>query len=331
MKLFRILSGMLLGVCVVVAIVAGILYFGIGEAPACNFPAQGPAQPGLSARVIPSGGIKRCYLLYVPESYKPSQPEAIVISLHGLAGNAHGFRSMTGWDKAAEREGFMVVYPHGSSFPLRWNTSPAFRIEQIDDVQFIVDILEDLHDIANVDPRRVYVNGFSQGATFAEMLACDLADSLAAVGMVEGYGDADRLNCDPARPLPLIALFGTDDVLGEPEDYPKWFYGLMNISPKPEYIQDLPLDTWRELWVSNNRCDPSSVVEKSTGDVRFVHYNQCAEEAEIQLYWLEGSGHTWPGGKNHAIFGETSDDVIAANVIWAFFESHWLPDRFIQK
>jgi polyhydroxybutyrate depolymerase len=331
MKLVRILSGMLVGLCIVVAIIAGILYFGVGQAPACYFPSQGPAQPGLLARVISSGGRERCYLLYVPQSYRPTQSEAVVISLHGLAGNAHGFRSMTGWDSVAEREGFMVVYPHGSSFPLRWNTSPSFRIEQIDDVQFIEDILKDVQRIANIDPRRVYVNGFSQGATFTEMLACDLADSLAAVGMVEGYGDADRVQCDPARPLPLIALFGTDDVLGQPEDYPKWFYDLMNLSPNPEYIQDLPLDTWRELWIANNRCDPGSVDEKVDGDVRSIRYNRCAEATEIQLYWLEGAGHTWPGGKNYAVFGSTSDDLFATEVIWEFFESHSLPERYIQQ
>ncbi|MGD8752785.1 MAG: PHB depolymerase family esterase [Anaerolineales bacterium] len=331
MRFARILSKLILGIGIVAVMLTAGIYFGVGKAPTCLFPANGPAKPGLSTRVLYSNGIKRCYLLYIPVGYTASKPKPVVFALHGLAGNARGFLSMTGWNELAEREGFLVVYPHGSSFPLRWNTSPAFRIEHIDDVQFIEDILIKLSEIANIDGARIYGNGFSQGATFTEMIACDLADRLAAVGMVEGYGDTDRLNCDLARPLPLIALIGTADVLGEPEDYPQWFYDLMNLSPDPRYIEDLPFDVWRDLWIADNGCDPRSVDEKSSGEVHLVHYNQCAEGTEIQLYWLEGAGHTWPGGKNYALFEETSDAVDATEVIWAFFEAHSLPDRYIQK
>jgi polyhydroxybutyrate depolymerase len=249
-----------------------------------------------------------------------------VLALHGLAGNGHGLRRMTGWDEVAEREGFLVVYPHGSSFPLRWNTSPAFRIEGIDDVQFARDLLRDLDEIAAVDPHRIYVNGFSQGATLTDMLACELADHVAAVGMVEGHGDADRRACDPARPLPLIALFGTADALGKPEDYPQWFYDLMNLSSDPAHREDLPMEEWEGLWVASNGCDPDAVEETSAGEVRTVRYGRCAAGAEIELLWLEGADHTWPGGKNLPVFGETSRAVGATEALWAFFEAHRLPD-----
>ena len=85
------------------------------------------------------------------------------------------------------------------------------------------------------------------------------------------------------------------------------------------------------LVASNPRCDPSSLDEDVDGDVHFIRYNRCAEGAEIQLYWLEGSGHTWPGGRNYAIFGGTSDDLFATEFIWDFFESHSLPERYIQQ
>src|SRR3972149_3919105 len=176
------------------------VYIGVGPSLGCNLPSRGPIAIGLSTRVVVSNGVERCYLLYAPPGFMPTARVPVLFALHGLAGNPQGFRGMTGWEGIADRESFLVVYPHGSSFPLRWNTSPAFRIEQTDDVQFIVDLLGDLSEIATVDEARVYVTGFSNGAGMADLIACTLADRVAAVGLVEGKGGDDPSGGPPPPP-----------------------------------------------------------------------------------------------------------------------------------
>ena len=135
----------------------------LGPAASCRNPATGPAQPDLSARTLVSGGLERCYLLYVPASRVPSQPAPLVLSLHGFAGNAKNQKRSTGWDRIADREGFVVVYPEGTSLPQRWNAADLFSAQSVDDVQFFRDMVADVAKAAPVDLDRVYVNGMSVG------------------------------------------------------------------------------------------------------------------------------------------------------------------------
>ena len=74
---------------------------------------------------IKSSGQTRKYLVYVPESYDPDKETPLVISIHGFVQWPAHQQSMTGWNFVADRNGFLVVYPKGTGFPLRWNIRPS--------------------------------------------------------------------------------------------------------------------------------------------------------------------------------------------------------------
>jgi polyhydroxybutyrate depolymerase len=228
---------------------------------------------------------------------------------------------MSGWESIADRKNFLVIYPHGSSFPLRWNTSPGFKIEQIDDVQFILDLLDDLGEIVSVDEDRIYVSGFSNGAAMTDLVACSLADRIAAVGLVQGKGENAPQDCTPTRPVPVIAFFGTEDPLASTE-YPLWFFQLMNLSPDPAYREGVPISEWLEGWVTRNGCNPNPQTLPAIGDARGTSYMACADHAEVVIYHIEGGGHTWPGGSNLPFFGKSSTSVEASELMWDFFQHH---------
>jgi polyhydroxybutyrate depolymerase len=310
----------LLGLVILMVLLPVVVYVGVGPSLTCLFPSSGPLRAGPSTRVVVSGGAERCYLLYTPPGFDPAERIPVVIALHGLAGNPQGFRGMTGWEEIADRETLLVAYPHGSSFPLRWNTSPAFRIEATDDVQFVADLITDLGNVATLDEDRVYVAGFSNGAGMADLLACDLADRVAAVGLVQGKGENDPALCAPSRPVPVIAFFGMDDPIAS-SDYPAWFFALMNLSPDPEDRAGVPLATWVQGWVRRNGCDPLPQDLPRQGDAAAVGYTECQDGAEIHVYSIPGGGHTWPGGENLPFFGGVSP-VNASELIWSFFEDH---------
>jgi polyhydroxybutyrate depolymerase len=233
---------------------------------------------------------------------------------------------MTGWGEIADRETFLAVYPQGSSFPLRWNTSPAFRVEHVDDVQFIADILEDLRHVAIVDESRVYVSGFSNGAGMADQIACALADRIAALGVVEGKDEDDAGRCVPARPVPVIGFFGTEDPLASAQ-FPQWFYDVMNLSSDPQYRAGVPVEAWAEAWATRNGCDRSPRELPHVGDAAVTEYGECLDGADVVVYRIEGGGHTWPGGTNLLPFlGEASTLVNASEIMWQFLEDHSLPN-----
>lgn len=297
------------------------VYLGVGPSLSCLVPSRGPLETGPSTRVVLSGGRDRCYLLYAPPSVDPADETPVLLALHGFAGNPQGLRSMTGWEDVADREGFLAVFPHGSSFPLRWNTSPAFHIEDTDDVQFIADILDDLSDIATVDESRVYVTGFSNGAGMTDLIACELSDRVAAVAMVQGKGEGDPAICSPAWPVPVIAFFGLEDPI-DSVDYPLWFFRVMNLSPDPQYREVVPFPTWAEGWARRNGCDDLPQQLPPQAEATAIRYSRCDSNADVVIYTLEGGGHTWPGGWNLPFFGEVSASVNASALIWEFFENH---------
>src|SRR5213596_12156 len=62
---------------------------------------------------IVSSGDKRDYLLYVPRSYDHKKPAPLVISMHGAGGWAVQQMEMSGWNRLADEQGFIVAYPSG--------------------------------------------------------------------------------------------------------------------------------------------------------------------------------------------------------------------------
>ncbi|MBM3793878.1 MAG: hypothetical protein FJW31_07370 [Acidobacteria bacterium] len=131
-----------------------------------------------------SGGRKRAYLLHVPKSYQADRPTALVICLHGFAEwPAHVMR-LSHWNRLADKSGFLVVYPFGSRFPLRWHCGGGFSNRELarQDVQFIADLIDQLKQRYNLDEARIYANGLSNGGGMSFLLAGQLSGRIAAFG-----------------------------------------------------------------------------------------------------------------------------------------------------
>ena len=114
---------------------------------------------------IISAGEKRTYLLYVPGSYDPSRPAPLVVTIHGFAQWPAHQMQITHWNDLADEYGFIVVYPAGTGFPLRWRIVGGSSSEgnPMQDVTFISDLISQLEAEYNIDPTRIYANGLSNG------------------------------------------------------------------------------------------------------------------------------------------------------------------------
>jgi polyhydroxybutyrate depolymerase len=66
-------------------------------------------------------GLKRTYKFYMPSSYNKSAGIPLVLALHGRGSNGRGMILLThkGFNKLADKDGFIVVYPDG--IELNWN------------------------------------------------------------------------------------------------------------------------------------------------------------------------------------------------------------------
>ena len=113
--------------------------------------------PGLAPLGLETG---RDGLLYVPPAYSPGKPAALMLALHGATGSARGPMNLL--QPVAEKRGLIVL-----SVDSRDGTWDAIRSGFGPDVAFINRALAYTFDRCAIDPARLLIGGFSDGASYA--------------------------------------------------------------------------------------------------------------------------------------------------------------------
>lgn len=266
-----------------------------------------------------SSGVERKYLLHVPETYDPSVPSPLVVSIHGFASWPQNQMQTSRWNDLADREGFIVVYPSGTGFPKRWRIPVnAMGISgSEEDVIFLTGLIDSLEKQYNIDPRRIYINGLSNGAGMSVVMGCRLSERVAAVGGVAGAYLFPLESCCQSRPVPMIAFHGTEDPIVPYTGGPSRHFD----APFPNVAD------WMRERADLNGCDDAPVTLLESDSVTGVEYPNCSFNAPVIFYTIHGGGYTWPGGNPlpEWIAGYTDHSISATEIMWKFFQQHPLP------
>jgi len=265
---------------------------------------------------IVSSGRKREYLLYVPTTYDRTRPTPLVISMHGAGGWPVQQKNLSGWNRLADRDGFIVVYPSGlkDGGARIWHAMREDGLAR--DVRFISDLIDKLEASYNIDRDRIYANGISNGGGMSFALSCTLSDRIAAVGLVATAQTLPWSWCSDQRAVPMIAFHGTADRMVPYHGGSSW------VTPRP--WPDVP--KWVGKWARRNRCAAAPFDSAVAADVTRREFTNCADDATVVLYTIRGGGHTWPGGQPlpEWFVGPTSRSVDATSRMWEFFRAHRL-------
>ena len=273
--------------------------------------------PREERRTLGVNGAERSYRLFVPTGYRRASPAPLLLVFHGGGGRGVGMVAHTGFSRLGEREGVVVVYPDGVD--RRWNDGRGYAATH-DDVGFVRALLDTLHRELSLDPRRVYATGISNGAMFSYRLACDLPGVFAAVAPVAGAMPADlAARCGGTAPVAVIAFQGTADPLVP--------YGGGGVTRRGGRV--LSAERSVAFWATNDGCTAppatTSEPDRETDGTRVRHtvYGGCRGDRAVELYTIEGGGHTWPGGPpaGRAV-GRVTRELDATTVIWSFFARH---------
>lgn len=278
--------------------------------------------PGRHARTIRTEDAERSYVVYVPEKYDSTKPTPVVIALHGASMNARQMELFTGLSKKAEEAGFIVVYPNGTGIPglLTWNAGafpPTLSKRRVDDVGFMTKVLDEVTKRVNVDTKRVYCTGLSNGGMMAYRLASEMSHRIAAVASVSGTMVCE--DCNPKRAVPILHFHGTKDAL---VPYAGLDAKVVKLRSVEETIQ---------CWVKADGCSITPDVADVPGfkeDLKVTRkrYNSGRQDSEVVLYTIDGGGHAWPGRPSPGgLLGATTYTINANDLIWEFFERHPLP------
>lgn len=286
--------------------------------------------PGISKAIIAFQGMTRAYLLHVP----PDPDGALVLAFHGGQEDATNQQQISGLDRLADREHFIVAYPEGigKSWADGRGTTNADR-QGVDDVGFAKAVVADIATAYQVDRERVYATGPSNGGIFANRLGCEAADTFAAIAPVIGT-IATKLaaSCRPSAPVAVVGIVGVADPI---VPFKGGEVGITLNGASAGGFVESSRDT-QALWASLNRCDTSfsvttllSRVQDGTSVTRHA-YGRCRANADVVWYEIEGGGHRWPPHQAQGMaqrvanrtLGVSSQNINASEIIWAFFAAH---------
>jgi polyhydroxybutyrate depolymerase len=272
--------------------------------------------PGDTTRSLSYGGEERTYVLHIPSAYDPSLATPLVLIFHGFGLNAEEMIRITGFNAQADLSGFVAVYPNGTGRKPSWNGGDCCgeaAAAKVDDVGFVRALIEDLSKSVNVDHKRIYAAGFSNGAMMAYRLACELSDQVAAIAPV-GATQAVQ-TCQAGRPVSVLHFHGTNDQLN-PYEGGYGPGGVVSFAPVKDTIQ---------FWVKQNGC-PVQAQAKEAGNIVNERYSPCAQDTAVELYTIVGGGHAWPGGESVSEeIGAPTTEILATPLIWEFFTAHPMP------
>ena len=207
-----------------------------------------PEAYGFELHTMEYQNFTRIWYEYVPESVmKSGSPAPLVLCMHGHGGTAESLLSLSGLSRVAEEHNFIVVFPEACVYQQRpgsvrntllWNGE--YEGEKIDDVAFLLKVVEDVKTRRAIDETRVYACGQSSGGMMTSALAEHAPQIFAAVSPWSALVDPDHdlvlpEKIDPA--VPFMFLFGDRDWLVADREHGEMEFGVT--SPIAAYLRNL--------------------------------------------------------------------------------------------
>lgn len=258
--------------------------------------------PDVISGQIEVGGLVRSYLAAIPPDIESMESVPMLLVLHGYTQGPRDAERISGFDSLARDQAAIVIYPagyHKEGFENSWNgggcCEPA-TTDNVDDVEFLVALVDELSTEFPVDPDRVFIVGGSNGGEMAYRAACERPDVFASVAVVSG---ALLVDCTPARSVSVIDIHGSDD---SDIPYPGGQGCQHMLCPS---VPDT-MDEWRRI----DGCTTGPMVTTGAHTVETT-WLTCHDGSTVTFIKAIGKPHGW-----------YSDDPDCAAVTWAFLLAH---------
>ena len=279
-------------------------------------------------------GDEREYYVHVPANYDGKTAVPLVFMLHGTSGDGEKFYNISGWREVGEAENILTVYPSSwrycimtmgeksnttkwSSQPAEWEPCTGERLR--DDIKFLRIIIDEVGIKYNLNRKKVYLAGFSNGGQMASKCSIEMGDVFAAI--VQSAGSF-YLNTtyQPVRKLAVTYQVGNED------------YGPGNVGPEiPLTMLDslinspnLTIQNGRHYTITQTHVNSFRLNPRytKTGDLNVAvtaNFNSLAEDPNVKFRYIliKDLQHAYPNGQNHP--------YKAAEENWAWMKQFSLP------
>ncbi|MCP4443064.1 MAG: hypothetical protein GY810_29510 [Aureispira sp.] len=250
----------------------------------------------------------------MPAGYDGTIDVPVVYMFHGTSGDGDRHYRISGWPEKAEKEGFIAVFPTSLRYCIeedgktkkttKWNEGAMDRYLcdgeiPADDISYVKQLMETINVTFSIDKSKVFVTGFSNGGSFANRIAVELSDRVAAGGF---YSEGK-----PNAHIPLYEILGSEDA------------GVIEkvggaIPHKPTEIMDGFLGTQIRVILDRFDLSESYTTETTKKSVTLTFENSSIGKDNILKFSiLKGVPHKYPNGN------EESNGLVAADNFWDFF------------
>jgi polyhydroxybutyrate depolymerase len=241
---------------------------GIGWAdPSRPIRSTGCGLEGLAAGdhefVVEFDGMERTFAVHVPAIHDNNVPSPVLMNFHSLLFGGprlrHFFSTMSNQGVKSEEAGFILIEADGTPHNdargrvgiYSWNAGEACcnpeDAPEIDDVGYVVSVLDQMLETLCVDRRRIFASGMSNGGYMSHRLACEIPEYFAAIAPVVG-SFSPELVCEGAGGMPVLQISGSLD----------------NLASRQASV---------DRWLTLNECGPETTVTVEDDTTCTTHTN----------------------------------------------------------
>jgi polyhydroxybutyrate depolymerase len=274
-------------------------------------------------------GDTREYYVHVPAAYTGSAATPAVIMLHGTGEDGANCYEVSGWPEVGETETILTVFPSSWRYNVidegvtlnttKWHSFPGgFEFcageSPRDDIRFLRQVISELKGRFNVDDKRIYLAGFSNGGQMAFRCAVEMSDVFAAVVEASGSSATDT-TAIPRRDLPVTFQIGNGDdkLLGNSTD----------VVPLSSFEWGLNNSPWFQRIVHSHTStfhfSTRYTISGDTNTIILAAYPglPAGGNRNFNVLLIKGLEHRYPNGINHWMKG--------AERHWAWMKQYALP------
>ena len=239
-------------------------------------------------------GDNRPVTLHIPKNYACRTAAPLVLMLHGYTSSGEAKEQYFGLNAEADKRGFLYIHPDGtkdSQGNRFWNGTDAccnFYGSTVDDSTYISTLISAIEAAYNVDPKRVYLIGHSNGGFMSYRMACEHSDQIAAMASLAGAMYQDVTQCEAASTVSVLQIHGVAD---ETISYGGGMLGRRYPSAKTTVAD----------WATRDKCTAAPVTSGvlldldrgiAGSETTVTMYNGCSAGTTVQLWSVAGGGHT---------------------------------------
>lgn len=285
------------------------------------------AQKKFDIKILSESRLREA-IVSVPTTPPPAEGYPIVFMCHGTSGEATNYYNPVGWKELGQAENFITIFPSAlvwcyldksendkeknlSKFVCGDLLSQVCEKDMnklISDIVFFKKLIQLVSDTLNVNPKKIFMSGFSNGSSMAHKISMEATDVFSAAGGSSASLHPIDSTTPAPRRIPMLYMVGTKD--------DRYFTDLFPVELPfgGDSILIYLQASIRRALICQGLTEEFSKIETPVSHVYTWNTCRTGEKCAPYVFMLNKDQlHEFPNGKNHP--------VDAPKILWNFFNN----------